>query len=364
MNLLRVMAVVVKESRELIRDPITIWLCFLMPLVMLLLFGYAVTLDVENIRLGVLDEDRSPASRELLARFSASQYFLPVRDFPHRHAITDSLQRGEVSLALVIPHGTQRQLARGAAAPVQLLVDGSYAATSLLAAGYAEAIVTQFVPAPRPALEPAIRVWYNPSLRSVNYIVPGLFGVILMAFPPMLTALAIVREKESGTIQQIYASPLTAREFMLGKLLPYAAVAFLEMLMVVGLGYAWFQVPFAGSAVQLFAVAVLYVLITVGIGLLVSTIARTQVAAMLIALIIALMPSFLFSGFLFPVFSMPMIMQVYARVFPTSYFIDFARGVVLKGVGVEVLWLNVLWLLAYTAGVFLVAAWLLKKRVA
>ncbi|MBI2379514.1 MAG: ABC transporter permease [Gammaproteobacteria bacterium] len=364
MNLARVGAVITKETRELLRDPITVWLCFLMPLVMLFLFGYAVTLDVENIRLGVLDQDRTPASRALAMRFTASHYFERVRDFPQAHAITESLQRGELTLVLVIPHGTQRRLARGETAPVQLLVDGSYAATSLLAAGYAEAIVRGFASAPAAAVEPAVRIWYNPSLRSVNYIVPGLFGVILMAFPPMLTALAIVREKESGTIQQIYASPLTPREFMLGKLLPYAGVAFGEMLMVVGLGYAWFRVPFAGNPVELFAVAGLYVLITVGIGLLVSALAKTQVAAMLIALTIALMPSFLFSGFLFPVFSMPLMMQMYARAFPTSYFIDFARGVVLKGVGVEVLWFNVVWLAAYTAAVFLLAAWLLKKRVA
>ncbi len=358
-----VRAVIAKESRELIRDPVTMWLCFLMPLVMLFLFGYAVNLDVEDIKLGVLDNDRTPMSRDLIDRFTASHYFRLIEDLPSPAAAEDRLRRGAVSLVLVIPPGTQRRLARNETAPVPILVDGSYAATSLLAAGYAESIITNYVAKPT-RIEPVVRVWYNPSMKSVNYIIPGLFGVILMAFPPLLTALAIARERESGTIQQIYASPLTTYEFMLGKLVPYAVVASLEMALIVGLGYAWFHVPFVGNPLELLAVALLYVLITVGIGLLVSTLAKTQVAAMLIALIIALMPSFLFSGFLFPVFSMPMLMQMYARMFPTSYFIDFSRGVVLKGIGIEELWFNVLWLGVYTAVVFLLAARLLKKKVA
>ncbi|NQD37967.1 ABC transporter permease [Permianibacter sp. IMCC34836] len=359
----RIRAVIAKESRELVRDPVTMWLCFLMPLVMLFLFGYAVNLDVEDIKLGVLDNDRTAMSRDLIDRFTASHYFRLIEDLPSPAAAEERLRRGTLSLVLVIPPGTQRRLARSETAPIPILVDGSYAATSLLAAGYAETIVTNYVAQPA-RIEPVVRVWYNPSMKSVNYIIPGLYGVILMAFPPLLTALAIARERESGTIQQIYASPLTTYEFMLGKLVPYAIVASLEMALVVGLGYAWFDVPFVGNPLELLAVAVLYVLITVGIGLLVSTLAKTQVAAMLIALIIALMPSFLFSGFLFPVFSMPMLIQMYARIFPTSYFIDFSRGVVLKGVGVEVLWFNVLWLAIYTVVIFLLAARLLKKKVA
>ena len=364
MNRRRVLALMGKECRELARDPLTIGLAILMPLVMLFLFGYAVTLDVNNIRLGVLDEDRSPASRELVDRFTASGYFEQSHAFDTTRQDEQALQRGQVRVVLVVPRRFQRALVRGEAAPVQLLVDGAFASSAALALGYAEAIVASYPAAPRQRIETQVRVWYNPGLRSANFVIPGLFAVILMAFPPLLTALAIVREKESGTIEQIYASPVTSAEFVLAKLLPYAGVALLEMALLVGVGIVWFDVPFAGSPALLAAASGVYVLTTVGIGLLVSTITRTQLSAMLVALIVSLMPSFLFSGFLFPVFTMPLMLQLYSTLVPASYFVEISRDVVLKDAGLVALAPNLAWLALYTAVVFVFAAWRLRQKVA
>jgi ABC-2 type transport system permease protein len=364
MNLRRLAALIGKETHELIRDPITLWLALLMPLVMLFLFGYAVTLDVEGVSVGIYDEDRSPASRELVQRFAATQNLSLTRYFESMHEVVDAMQRSQVRLALVIPPDFQQRLITGPQAPVQVLVDGTFSVTAALAAGYAEAIVRSFPAPPASTLNLETRVWYNPSLRSANFVVPGLLAVILMAFPPLLTALAIVREKETGTIQQIYASPVTSAEFVAGKLVPYGAVALIEMLLLIVVGTFWFKVPFAGSPALLVSASLIYVLTTVAIGLLVSTITKTQVAAMLVALIVSLMPSFLFSGFLFPVFTMPFSVQLYSMLIPASYFMEISRGVVLKDADLTTILPNLVVLVLYTLVLFGLASWRLRQKVA
>lgn len=365
MNRRRIAAVIGKESREILRDPIALGVSLLMPLVMLFLFGYAISLDLREAALGVLDEDDSPASRALVERFVQNEYFRQARRMISVGEVEAALQGSEVDLVLVIPARFDARLGRGERPAVQVLVDGTYASTALLAAGYAQAIIGSFrQPVDQAVVRLETRVWYNPSLKSANYIVPGLYAVILMAFPPLLTALAIVREKENGTIQGIFASPLTSAEFIIGKLVPYSVIAFLQMLMVIAVGWLWFGVPFQGSLAFLLAAGLIYVFCTVGIGLLVSTVTRSQLVAMLLALIVTLMPSFLFSGLLFPIFTMPYLLQLYTAVFPGRYFVDISRGVALKGTGLEVLWLEVAVLAVYTVAVFFLAAWRLKKKVA
>ncbi len=364
MNLARVAAVIEKEAKEIIRDPITVATALLMPLVMLFLFGYAISLDVEDVAMGVLDQDRTPASRELADRFVRSGYFRLAASYGTAREVEMALQRNAVKIALVVPPGFQDRLAGNEIAPVQLLVDGTYSATANLVAAYAETIVSQYRGDTAPYVGVEARVWYNPSLRSVTYVIPGLFGVILLAFPPLLTALAIAREKETGSIQQIFASPITASEFLAGKLMPYVLIAFVQIVMVIVVGFLWFDVPLRGSLGLLLAAGLLYVFCTVGIGLLVSTVTQSQLAAMLLALIITLMPSFLFSGFLFPIFTMPYFLQLYTRLFPARYFVDFSRGLVLKGAGIPELWPSVALLLLYTLAVFALAVWRFKKKVA
>lgn len=357
-------AVTGKETREILRDPITVGVALLMPLVMLFLFGYAISLDVDDVKMGVLDWDRSAASRELVDRFVRSGYFRLEGTYLHDQELAEGLQRNEIRLALVIPPGFQRTLSRNRTAPVQVLVDGTYSATANLVAAYAATIVSVFRDGRSPVVRVETRVWYNPALKSVTYVVPGLFGVILMAFPPLLTALAITREKETGSIQQIFASPLTPAEFLAGKLIPYGLIAFVQIAMVIAAGFLWFDVPLRGSLGLLLATGLVYVFCTVGIGLLISTVTANQLVAMLLALIVTLMPSFLFSGFLFPIFTMPYLFQLYTRIFPARYFVDLSRGVVLKGAGLPELWPSVAILFAYTLAIFAFAVWRFRKKVA
>ncbi|PEQ12456.1 ABC transporter permease [Novosphingobium sp. PC22D] len=364
MKLRRMFAFSRKEVLEISRDPFTLWVAIFMPLVMLFLFAYAISLDVENAPLVVVDQDKSAASRELQARFLNSGYFM-LTDAPQDARVAEhALMRGETRAALFIPNGFARRLSRGEPAPVQLIVDGTYATTASILSAYGRAILYAFPGELRLPIQPEVRVWYNPQLRSRDFIVPGLFAVILMAFPPLLTALAVAREKELGTIAQIYASPMTKGEFIAGKLLPYAVLAFLELLIVVGGGLLWFSVPIRGSLLLLIVVGLLYVVCTVSIGLLVSTLVRTQLAAMLVALIVTLMPAFLFSGFVYPIFTMPAAFQTYASAFPTRYFLEASRGIVLRGAGLKEIWVYVAIIAAYTTVVFLLAAWRFRKRIA
>lgn len=354
-----------KEVLEIIRDPITVWIALFMPLVMLFLFAVALSFDVKDAPLIIVDHDKSEASRALSAQFINTGYFR-LADAPEDERVAEhALMQGKARAALVIPPNFGRRLTRGEAAPVELLVDGTYASTAAIVSAYGRAIIYAF---PRGTLElpvqPEVRVWYNPQLRSRDFIVPGLFAVILMAFPPLLTALAVTREKELGTIAQIYASPLTKTEFIIGKLLPYAAIAFLQLVIVLAGGFLLFQVPMHGSLALLLALGLIYVLTTVSIGLLVSTLVRTQVAAMLVTLILTLMPSFLFSGFIYPIFTMPTFFQGYSARIPTMYFVNISRGIVMRGAGLPELWTNVAVLVVYTAVVLTLATFLLKKRIA
>ncbi len=360
----RIRAVMWKDMKELVRDPITIAIAVLLPLVMLFLFGYAVTLDVRNIAVGVLDYDHSPASRELVDRFVQSGYFVLKRSLNSEAALERAMKRGRIKLALVIPPRFHASLARGESPGMQVIVDGTHSATALLIASYAGMVIEGFPTPPQPAVRLETRVWYNPQMRSINYIVPGLYGVILMAFPPLLTTLAIVREKETGTIQQVFASPLTRAEFIAGKIVPYGLVAFAEMVMVIAVGYLWFEVPFRGQLALLLAAALIYVFTTVAIGLLISTVTRSQMVATLLALVVTLMPSFLFSGLIFPFFTMPYVLQLYTMIFPGRYFVDVSRGIVLKGVGALELWRNLLLMVLYAGAVFLIAVWRFRKKVA
>ncbi len=364
MNSSRIVAVIRKEVLEIARDPVTIWISLLMPLVMLFLFGYAISLDVKDVPFGVWDGDRSPASRQLVDAFTQSGYFTLAHSFSEERALTEALERGEVKLAIVIPEQFSQRLARGSPTAVQLIVDGTFSNTAQIVAGYADAIVLESFMQTRPLVRPEVRVWYNPEMRSVNYVVPGLFGVILLAFPPLLTTLAVVREKETGSIQQIFASPLTSAEFIAGKLVPYGLIAFVQILLVMGVGLVWFKVPFRGDLALLLGISLLYVFCTVGLGLLVSTLTRKQVVAMLLALVLTLMPSFLFSGFLFPLFTMPYFLQWYAGTFPGRYFVELSRDIVMKGAGLTDVWVNVAALLAYTLAIFWIAAWRFRKKVA
>ncbi len=365
MSLKRILAFSRKEALEILRDPITVWIAVFMPLLMLFLFGVALSFDVEDAPLIVVDHDKSAASRALADQFLNTPYFRLVSAPDDERVAEHALMNGRARAVLSIPSGFGARLARGQGAPVEFLVDGTYASTAAVVSAYGRAIIYAF---PRGTLElpvqPEVRVWYNPQLRSRDFIVPGLFAVILMAFPPLLTALAVTREKELGTIAQIYASPLTKTEFVFGKLIPYVLIAALQLAMVLAGGFLVLKTPMHGSLALLTGLGLIYVVTTVSVGLLVSTLVRTQVAAMLVTLIITLMPSFLFSGFVYPIFTMPDFFQGYSARIPTMYFVNISRGIVMRGAGLAELWPNVAILVGYTAVVLTVAILLLKKRIA
>jgi ABC-2 type transport system permease protein len=348
---------------------VTLGVALLLPVVLLFIFGYALRLDVEEAPLAVVDLDGTPASRELAARFDRARELQVVARLAEAGGLAPLLAEGRVRVALVIPAGFGRDLARGTPVEVQVLVDGSFAATARLIAAYAEGIAASFDVAggvgagahPLPVrVEP--RVWYNPNLESSVSVVPGLFGVILMAFPPLLTALAVVREKERGTMKQILVSPLPPWVFVVGKLAPYAVLAFADLVLVLGAGVLVFDIPLLGSPALLLGASVLYVVATLGIGLFVSTVCRTQVAALLLVLVLTVMPSFMFSGFLYPIFTMPRPLQAYTQIFSGRYFVELSRGIFLKGVGAEVLWPQVASLALYAAVMVAMAVWRLRIR--
>jgi ABC-2 type transport system permease protein len=365
MKFSRLLAFSRKEVLEIVRDPITVWIALCMPLVMLFLFGVALSFDVKDAPLIIVDHDKSAASRALSDQFLNTGYF-QLAGAPEDERIAEhALMKGQARAVLSIPPHFGRRLHQGQPAPVELVVDGTYASTAAIVSAYGRAILYAFPSGTlQLPVQPEIRVWYNPQLRSRDFIVPGLFAVILMAFPPLLTALAVTREKELGTIAHIYASPLTKTEFIIGKLLPYAAIAFLQLVIVLAGGFLLFKVPMHGSLALLIGLGLIYVLTTVSIGLLVSTLVRTQVAAMLVTLILTLMPSFLFSGFIYPIFTMPEFFQGYSARIPTMYFVNISRGIVMRGAGLAELWTNVAVLVGYTAVVLVLATFLVKKRIA
>ncbi len=369
-------ALIRKEYHEIVRDRVTLSIAIFLPLVLLFLFGYGVSLDVEDISLAVYDQDRSQVSSQLAEAFTASGYFRLNHQLEFDSEVNEVLDSGRATAVLIIPPDFSSKIRMDRPVGVQVLIDGSFSATALIVSNYAMSIIERYstnlamnritqqgYPVPE-RIQLVARVWYNAPMKSVNYIVPGLFAVLLMAFPPMLTALSIVREKERGTIEQIYVSPITPALFILGKIVPYATIAFLEMLLILVVGTFWFHIPFRGNLSLLMGASLLYVLVTVGMGVFVSTITRTQLGAVLLSLVATLMPSFLFSGFLFPIATMPYMMQLYTFVFPVRYFNDISRDLFLKGVGVEYLWSNVLLLAIYAIALFLLATLRLKKKVA
>lgn len=369
-------ALIKKELKEILRDPITLAIAIFLPLIMLFIFGYAISLDVKDISMAVYDQDKSQESSRIVEAFTSSGYFYPVDLLDSFKQVNGSLDRGRASMVLVIPPDFAKTLRSNNKAMLQVLIDGTFSARALILSNYATHIVHNYSQeitssylarkgmVVKPAVRIVPRVWYNPPLKSVNYIVPGLFAVLLMAFPPMLTALAIVKEKERGSIEQIYVSPITPFVFILGKVIPYSAIAFMEMLLILVVGTLWFRIPFKGSYFILITLSLIYVFCTVSIGLFVSTITRTQVAAVLLSVIITLMPSFLFSGFLFPISSMPYLLQLYTFIFPARYFNDISRDIFLKGAGIGYLWWNMVLLILYTAILFSAASLRFKKKVA
>jgi ABC-2 type transport system permease protein len=351
----RLRQMLIKEFIQVFRDPRMRFLVFAIPCIEVLVIGYAVNMDVRNIRTGVYDLDASPASRDLVARFAGSGCFQVTEQIGDDRHMRDLLDRGAVQIVLRIDHGFQGDLRGGRTAAVQIILDGSDSNTAGIALGYAgritaqfsqQVLVDRFTRARGAELLPAgldlrSRAWFNENLESRNYMVPGVIVIVVSLMGLLLTSMAVVREKEIGTIEQILVTPITPLEFILGKTLPVAVIAFVDVTLITLIGAFWFEVPIRGSVPLLYLATALYLLTTLGVGLFISTISQTQQQAMM-GTFFFLFPAMLLSGFSFPIANMPVPVQWLTLANPLAYFLILVRSIFLQGVGPELLWREML----------------------
>lgn len=380
----RIREIIRKEFRQVLREPRMRIILFVPPLVQTILFGFAVNLDVENGWLGWMDLDRTPSSRELRAAFEGSRRFVVVAEAESEARVRELLDRGEAQAVVRVPAGFARDIQRGQTAAVQILVDGTNSNTASILAGYAAQIISGYsarvmvqqqqarlvgrsmatggpVRLTLPGIEPRSRVWFNPELRSRNYFVPGVIVNIITLVTLMLTAMAIVREKEIGTMEQLMVTPIRPLELMVGKTLPFALAGLLDVILITVAALVVFNIPFRGSVLLLLGCTCIFLLTTVGAGLFLSTISRTQQQAVMAAFFF-FMPAFMLSGFNFPIRNMPPLVQYLSYLDPLRYFIEIVRGIFLKGVGADVLWPQMVTLLGYGLAVLTFSALRFHKR--
>lgn len=366
----KVLAVALKEVRQIVRDPLSLVMLLGLPAFMLVIFGYAISFDVEHLPLGVQDRDLSPASRELVESFVASRRFDLEAGLPSGADVERALETGRVRLVLIIPERFQRDLAAGRDAAVQLLLDGTDSNSATTALGYASGLVAAVNAKLRTAelgaagldaaLDAAIdyepRVWFNPELESSYFLVPGLIAFILMLTSVLSTALSLVREAERGTLEQLRVAPVRSIQILAGKILPYLAIGLLAMTLILTASHYLFGVVVKGSYVDLFLVTILYLVGGFGFGLLISTIAETQAVAFQIGVTASMLPTLILSGFVFPIHNMPQVLQYLTYLFPARYYLVALRGVILKGTDLRPYLDQVGALAIYTAIVLTVAS--------
>ncbi len=373
----RISPLLKKETLHILRDPRSLYLAIGLPIVLLILFGLAITFDVRHIPLGIIDLDATFLSRDLASRLRSSEYFdlfYLARDFSDSEKLLDE---GKLKIIVVIPSRFSQDLAKGKDTSLQLLVDGSDNNTALVAMGYLLKIIQSFntkilleklnkegtaLLTGMPSLDLNSRVWYNPDLRSKNFIVPGLIAVLMMILAAMLTSLTIAREWETGTMEQLIATPARPHEIVIGKLIPHFFLGFIQLSLVVSIGTFLFKVPFRGNLFLLIFVSALFLVCGLGIGLFISTVAKSQQLAFMLSIIFTLLPSFLLSGFIFPISSMPKIIQFITYLVPAKYFLIVIRGILLKGTGLPAFWSEVLALFLLATLIVLACSKRMKLR--
>ena len=360
-----------KEILELRQDPRLFSIVIIAPIVQLTVLGYAATTDVKDVPVVVVDPDRSPASRELIARFDASDNFSVLGILDSTDAIDPWLEEGRAWMALSIPPRYGVRLARGEPATLQVVADGTDSNSTNVALGYARVLIAgyaQDLVAERTGRPPerlvnlAIRVWFNPDLESRNFMIPGIVALLLLVVTTNLSAMAIVREKEVGTLEQLNVTPLSRWELIVGKLVPYAAIGMIDVTLVLVVAVTWFEVPLRGSLLLLFGMCGIYLISTLGLGLFVSTISATQQQAMMTTTFFFLTPMLYLSGFIFPIENMPAWIQPLTYLIPLRYFLVILRGIFLKGIGLETLWPQAVALLSWGVVVLTLATLRSSKR--
>lgn len=377
MSVRRTLAVARKEGLHILRDPRSLAMALAVPLVMLLMFGYALSLDVDRVPTLIYDLDHSPESRALAELFRGSRYFHILGEARDYAAIQDAIDRNRALAAVVIPADYAARLRQNRVAEVQVLLDGSDSNTAAIALGYAEAVLQEHSARLRaraldrlggadlkPPVEPRLRVWYNSELKSRNYIVPGLIAVILQIIAALLTSLTLAREWETGTMEQLLSTPLRPAELVLGKMLAFFTVGLADTIIAILTGVVIFRVPLRGDPLLLLGTSCIFMFGALGWGVLVSAMARAQLLAYQVGLLTSFLPALLLSGFIFAIENMPDVVQAVTYIVPSRYFVTGLKGIFLKGAGLKVLGVELLFLTAFAALVFLVATRRVGRRLA
>jgi ABC-2 type transport system permease protein len=367
--LARLKQMLIKEFIQVFRDKRTRFVLFGPPIIQMLIFGYAATFEIHHVPTVVLDLDHSQESRELISRFSSSPYFDVQRQLTDYRQLGDLIDQGKATVGLQINAGFAQNLRKGQTAPLQVIVDATNSNTALIASGYITQIALGFARdyqkdriyriSPQlmeeiPSVELAPRPWYNPDLRSRWFFVPGVIGSLTLVLVVVLTAFAVVREREIGTLEQIMVTPIRPAEFILGKTLPFFLIGLFDVSLIATVGTLWFQVPFRGRILVLLVGAILFLLCMLGVGLLISTVSSTQQQAMVTSFFF-IMPAITFSGFGFPISTMPHWLQYLTYLSPLRYFLVVLRGTYLKGVGMEILWPQMLAMAALGISLLMIA---------
>ncbi|MBU0508347.1 ABC transporter permease [bacterium] len=335
----RIRAIAHKEFLHILRDPRSLALALLMPMMMVFLYGYAIDMDMKELKAGIMDLDESSTSRELVRRMTSSGFIVDAERLNTREEIERGFRRGRFHAAVVIPRGFEESLMRDKFTPVQMLIDGADGTSAAVVNNYLNAVIAMMnrdrAQAQGTSLEPPIetrpRIYYNPELVSAHFIVPGLAAVVLIMICALLTSIAITREKETGTLEQMLTTPVRAGQVIVGKIIPYMTIGALDTALVFVVGTVVFGVPMAGSWFVLAGYSLVYLLVSLGIGLLISAAMPTQQLAMMIALVGTLLPTMMLSGFVFPIPSMPVVLQGVSHIIPATYYLEIVRGVMLRG---------------------------------
>ncbi len=375
--LARLKQMLIKEFIQVFRDKRTRFVLFVPPIIQMLIFGYAATFEIHHVATVVLDLDHSQESRDVISRFTSSPYFDVQHQLTDSRQIEDLIDRGKATVALQINPGFAENLRKGQTAPLQVIVDATNSNTALIASGYINQIALGFAKdyqqdrinriSPQltermPSAQLEQRPWYNPDLRSRWFFVPGIVGSLTLVLVVNLTAFAVVREREIGTLEQIMVTPIRPGEFILGKTLPFFLIGLFDVSLIAVVGTLWFQVPFHGQVSVLFIGAILFLLCMLGVGLLISTVSETQQQAMVTAFFF-LMPAVTFSGFAFPISTMPQWLQYLTYANPLRYFLIVLRGSYLKGVGMDILWPQMLAMAGLGLGLLATAVLRFRKAI-
>lgn len=377
MNLRRTRAVAHKEFLHIMRDPRSLGMALALPLLMIILFGYALTLDVDRIPMVVYDASRTPQSRDLIDEFRGSRYFSVVAWADRYETIERYINMDQCLIGLVIQSTYAADLLSGRGAEVQLILDGSDSNTASIARGYATAVILTYDMrllsgelnrrsggSLSPQVDGRLRVWYNSELKSKNYVVPGLIALILMIISALLTSLTIAREWEMGSMEQLLSTPVRPAEIVIGKMSAFFALGAIDTLLAVAAGVGIFKVPLRGSILFLAASSCIFLVGALCWGILISALTRSQLVAYQLGMLSSFLPAFILSGFIFAIENMPAVIQGFTYIFPTRYFVSILKGIFLRGVGLHVLWFEVLLLSIYAAVVFLIAVRKLRQKVA